>query len=68
MSEGVRHRQPLYLFACYSEWHINGNLAAYQELLAALDDGDSDIRNLSELLLRRHSPRPEPAKVNVEAW
>jgi len=68
MSESVRHRDPLYLFVCYLEWHCNGNLAAYQELLAALDDSDGDIRNLSEVLLHRHSPRPEPTNVNIEAW
>lgn len=67
MSESTEHRDPLYLFVCYLEWHITGNLAAYQELVAALDDGDCDIRDLSEVLLHRHSPRPD-SKVNVEAW
>ena len=68
MAEGVRHRDPLYLFACYLEWHRTGKLAAYQELLAALDDGDCDIRNIAEALLHRHSPRPEPTCNKVYAW
>ena len=66
MSESTEHREPLYLFVCYLEWRINGNLAAYHELVAALDDCDCDIRNLSELLLHRHSPRPDK-KVEVES-
>jgi hypothetical protein len=68
MSESVRHRDPLYLFACYLEWHSSRNLAAYQELLAALDDGDCDISNVAEALLHRHSPRPEPMDSKVGAW
>jgi len=59
MSESTEHRDPLYLFICYLEWRIKGNLAAYHELVAALDDGDCAIRNLSEVLLHRHSPRPD---------
>ncbi len=58
MSEEIGHRDILYLFACHLEWHIRRNLAAYQELLAALDDQDDDIRRLAESLLHRSSPRP----------
>jgi hypothetical protein len=67
MSESVRHRDPLYLFACYLEWHSSRNLAAYQELLAALDDSDCDVRNVAEGLLHRHSLRPEPMDSKADA-
>ena len=59
MSEKIGHRDALYLFACHLEWLTERNLAAYQELLAALDDPDGDIRRLAEYLLHRSSPRPE---------
>ena len=59
MSEKIEHRDALYLFACHLEWLTKRNLAAYQELLAALDDHDGDIRRLAESLLHRSSPRPE---------
>jgi hypothetical protein len=68
MLENVGHRDPLYLFACHLEWHYKRNLAAYQELLAALDDVDCDIRAVAEALLHRSSPRREPAETTVEAW
>jgi hypothetical protein len=68
MSENGGHRDPLYLFACHLEWHSTGNLACYQELLAALDDNDSDIRIVAEVLLHRSSPRLEPTERTVEAW
>ncbi|MGA2003731.1 MAG: hypothetical protein ABSG70_10135 [Terriglobales bacterium] len=58
MLEKIGHRDALYLFACHLEWHTRQNLAAYQELLAALDDQDGDIRRLAEVLLHRSSPRP----------
>lgn len=38
MSDNVGHRDHLYLFACHLEWRNHRNLAAYQDLLAALDD------------------------------
>ncbi len=50
-------RNPLYLFACHLEWCIKGRLDAYQELVAALDDPDEDIRSVAEHLLHRPSPR-----------
>jgi len=50
---------PLYLFACHLEWRNRRNLEAHEELVAALDDHDRDIRQLAELLLHRSSPRPE---------
>ena len=59
MSEKIGHRDVLYLFACHLEWLTKRNLAAYQELLAALDDHDGDICRLAEALLH---PAPKLAK------
>jgi hypothetical protein len=59
MSEKIAHRDAWYLFACQLEWRTQRNLAAYQGLLAALDDHEADIRRLAESLLHRSSPRPE---------
>ncbi len=50
-------RNPLYLFACHMEWCSKGRLDAYQELVAALDDCDEEIRRVAENLLHRVSPR-----------
>jgi hypothetical protein len=44
MSEKTGYRDALYLFVCHLEWHVKRNLAAYQEVLAALDDPESSIR------------------------
>ncbi len=52
-------RDPLYLFGCYLEWHQEGNIKAYQELVAALDHTNPEIRALAESLLNRRSPRPD---------
>ena len=52
-------RDPLYLFACHLEWRQIGSLEAYQELVAALDDPNSEIRAVAEDLLHRSSPRPQ---------
>jgi hypothetical protein len=68
MLENFGHRDPLYLFACHLEWRHKRNLAAYQELLAALDDVDCDIRAVAEVLLHRRSPRRERAETVVQAW
>ncbi len=64
------HRSPLYLFACYLEWCNKGSLDAYQELVAALDDCDEQIRSVAEDLLHRSSPRRQsklPA-LSGERW
>ena len=58
-SSTVRHRDPLYLFACHLEWSHRRNLGAHQELVAALDDSDQAIRALAEMMLHRSSPRPQ---------
>jgi len=68
MFGNVRHRDALFLFACHLEWHGRRNLVAYQELLAALDDPDCEIRGVAETLLHRGSPRPQPVEKDVEAW
>jgi len=68
MSENVGHRDALYLFACHLEWRDKRNVAAYQELIAALDDPDCEIRDVAEVLLRRSSPRPEATDTSVKAW
>jgi hypothetical protein len=39
---------PIYLFACHLEWRDHRNLHAYHELVAALDDGDENIRLVAE--------------------
>jgi hypothetical protein len=52
-------QDPLYLFACYLEWHHWRNLGAYQALVAALDDSENGIREIAEVLLHRISPRPQ---------
>jgi hypothetical protein len=50
-------RDPLYLFACHLEWHTEGSLLAFHELLAALNDPNEDVRLVAESLLGRPSPR-----------
>lgn len=45
-------RDALSLFSCYVEWK---KLAAYQELIAAVNDQDEDVRIVAEALLRRDS-------------
>jgi len=68
MTEKIGHHDALYLFACHLEWLAKRNLAAYQELLAALDDHDAEIRRLAEYLLHRSSPRPEQTSARIESW
>jgi hypothetical protein len=50
---------PLYLFACRLEWLHRGSMAAYLQLIAALDDSNPEIRAVAEDLLHRTSPRPQ---------
>ena len=56
------NHDPLYLFACHLEWHHQRELAAYQALVAALDNSDKRIRAVAEMLLRRSSPRPRRSR------
>jgi hypothetical protein len=65
MSENAVKRDPLYVFACHLEWRMRRNVAAYQELLAALDDGDPDVRCVAEVLLDQSSPKRESAESTV---
>ncbi len=55
--KSASRRDPLYLFACYLEWRNEGNLRAFQELLAGLDDPHEDVRMVAESFLSRPSPR-----------
>ena len=55
-------RDAVYLFFCHLEWHKKGNLEAYHELVAALDDHDPDIRLVAESLLHLPSPHPQRQK------
>lgn len=54
-----QHRDPVYLFACHLEWRDRGSVKAYQELVAALDDCNQEIRAVAETLLHRSSPRSQ---------
>ena len=65
-SNEPEHREPAYLFACHLEWRDKGNVKAYQELVAALDDRNQEIRAVAETLLRRSSPRPKPKNTDYE--
>ena len=68
MPDNAGHIDPLYLFACHLEWLSRGDLAAYQELLAALDDTDGDVRIVAETLLQGLSRRPAQKESKVETW
>lgn len=68
MSKTISCRDPLFLFVCYLEWRGKRHLAAYQELLAALDDPDCQIRAVAEALLGRHSPHREPTDKAIDVW
>ncbi len=57
--EAAQRRDPLFLFACHLDWRQKRNVKAYQELVAALDDQNEEIRTLAEDLLRRASLRPK---------
>jgi hypothetical protein len=59
-------RVPLYLFACHLEWRNTGNVAAYEELLAVLDDPDGRNRAIAGALQKRSPPRPQPGKGSVK--
>jgi hypothetical protein len=49
---------PLYLFASYLEWRIEGNLALLGELLAALADANEEVHLVAKSLITENSPRP----------
>ena len=56
---GAWEVDPLFLFLCHLEWRDNGNVHAYQVLVAALDNADEEIRKVAECLLHRTLPRPK---------
>lgn len=53
----TRVRDSLFLFLCHLDWKDRGDLKAYEELVAALDDANQEIRLVAEQLLNRASPR-----------
>ena len=69
MPETMLDRDPIYLFLCHLEWRKHRRIAAYHELLAALDDHDPDIRQLAEDLIRRGSlyPRTREEHLKISA-
>src|SRR5271165_4103616 len=58
-------RDPLYIFLCHLEWRNRHNLAAYNELVAALDDSEPAIREFAPDLIHRQSPRPTRSEAVV---
>ena len=56
-------RDPLYLFLCHLEWRNRHNLAAYNELVAALDDGEPAIRELAQDLIHSQARGQHAAKL-----
>ncbi len=52
----MQRRDPLYLFLCHLEWRKYGDIAALNQLIAALDDPDPTIRELAEQLTSRRRP------------
>jgi hypothetical protein len=51
MPDTIGRGDPLYLFLCHLDWRRTRNLAAYQELLGALNDSDPEICLVAEALL-----------------
>ena len=51
------YRDPLYLFACYLEFHRTRNTAACHELVAVLHDSNRVARVVAEALLSQSSQR-----------
>jgi len=49
-------RDPLYLFVCFVEWRKHGGVREFEELLAALDDPNEEVRLVAESLVDRLSP------------
>jgi len=66
MPETMPDRDPIYLFLCHLEWRKHRRIAAYHELIAALDDHDPAIRKLAEDLIRRGSPRTRTREEHLQ--
>ncbi len=66
--DSMTTRNPLFLFACHLEWRNHRRVEAYQELVAALDDPNEEIRALAEDLLHRASPRPRREGPGDPVW
>ncbi len=66
--ERPKERDSLFLFLCEMQWRERHDLYAYQELVAALDDTNEDIRTLAEDLLHRSSPRHRNTQLSNKGW
>lgn len=53
MATSETNNDLLYLFGCCLTWRRQGDLGAYQDLVAALDDSNSEVQMLADSLLRR---------------
>lgn len=68
LGDAEQERDPLFLFLCQLEWRERHDVSAYQELVAALDDANEEIRALAEDLLRRVSPRRWDTPKRNSGW
>ena len=59
------HPDAVYLFLCHLEWRDRRDSGAYQELVAALSDDDSDIRQVAESLLHDDAKITSKLDVNI---
>ena len=64
--ESAATPDPLYLFACHLEWQKERNRRAFEELLAALDDPNEEVRLVAEYFLDQPSPRRRFAYANSD--
>ena len=55
------HLDPLYLFASYLNWQIEGNLASYHELLTMLDHPNEQVRLIADCLISDNPRRASGA-------
>lgn len=55
----------LYLFLCHLECRNGQNPNAYEELVAALDDQNADIRQVAESLLHLAAASTDTLKINI---
>jgi len=62
----MQHCDPLYLFLCHLEWHKYAHVAAYNQLLAALEDSDPAIRELAKHLLGRRLSCPRDREAHLQ--
>jgi anti-sigma B factor antagonist len=58
-------RDALYVFFCHLEWRDRRNRDAYKELVAALNDEDTEIRQLADFLLHRDAETTGNLDINI---